>query len=76
MTVMADMSHPGSQGDVINHWQPVHSLMEDVVSGAKTVAAPRLLALAVAHLPPGREGHKEQLAYSPLVFARTQFIVL
>ena len=69
---MADMNHPGSQGDVINHWQPVHSLME-VVSGAKTVAA---LALAVAHLPPGREGPKQQLAYSPLVFARAQFFVL
>ena len=73
---MANVSHPGSQGDVINHWQPVHSLMEDVVSGADTVAAPCLLALAVAHLSPGREGPKQQLAYSPLVFARAQFIVL
>ena len=73
---MANVSHPGSQGDVINHWQPVHSLMEDVVSGADTVAAPCLLALAVAHLSPGREGPKQQLACSPLVFARAQAFVL
>ena len=49
-TLLADVSHPGSQEDVVSNWQPAHSLVEDVVSGAEIAVAPCLPALAVTHL--------------------------
>ena len=51
VTLLADVSHPGSQEDVVSNWDPAHSLVEDVDSGAKIETAPCLLALAVACLP-------------------------
>ena len=52
-TLLNDISHPGSQEDVVSSWEPAHSLVEDAISGAEIVAAPCLLALA---LPLGGEG--------------------
>ena len=49
MTLLVDVNRPGSQEDLVNNWEPAHSLVEDAVSGAEI--APRLLALAVACLP-------------------------
>ena len=49
MTLLADVNHPGSQKDVVSNWKPIHSLVEDAISGAEI--APCLLALAVTHLP-------------------------
>ena len=49
VTLLADVSHPGSQEDVVSNWQPAPCLVEDAVSGA--MIASRLLALAVACLP-------------------------
>ena len=49
MTLLADVSHPGYQEDVISNWEPAHSLVEDAVSG--TEMAPCLQAMAVARLP-------------------------
>ena len=51
MKLLADVNCPGSQEDVVSHWQPSHSLVEDAVSRGNTAAAPCLPALAVAHLP-------------------------
>ena len=51
MTLLVDVDHPGSQEDVVNNWEPVHSLLEDAVSGAEIAAAPCLLAMAVTRLP-------------------------
>ena len=45
-----EVNHPGSQEDVVSSWETAHSLVEDAVSGAEIVAAPCLLALAVASL--------------------------
>ena len=50
MTLLADENRPGSQEDVIINSQPAHSLVEDVVSGAKIAGAPCLPSLAVVHL--------------------------
>ena len=49
-TLLADVNHPGSQEDLVSNWEPVHSLVEDAVSGAEI--APHLPALAATHLPP------------------------
>ena len=49
VTLLADVNRPGSQEDLVSNWEPARSLVEDAVSGAEI--APRLLALAVAHLP-------------------------
>jgi len=52
VTLLADVSHPGSQEDVVSSWEPPHGLVEDAcISGAEIAAAPCLLALAVASLP-------------------------
>ena len=52
VTLLADVSHPGSQEDVVSSWEPAHGLVEDAcISGAEIAAAPCLLALAVASLP-------------------------
>ena len=50
MTLLTDVNHPGSQEDMVSSWEPAHSLVEDGVSGAETVAAPCLPALAVTSL--------------------------
>ena len=79
VTLLADVNHPGSQEDVISNWQPSHSLVETVVSGAEIVEATCLLALAVVcrSLSASRKGGlKMAYSYSPLVFARAQFFVL
>ena len=47
--LLADVNHPGSQEDLLRNWEPAHSLVEDAISG--TEIAPRLPALAGAHLP-------------------------
>ena len=49
-TPLEDVNYPGFQEDMVSNWEPAHSLVEDVVSGAKAAAAPCLLALAVAGL--------------------------
>ena len=49
VTLLADVNHPGSQEDLVNNWEPAHSLMENAISGAEI--APHLLALVVSHLP-------------------------
>ena len=51
MTLLADVNHLGSQEDEVSNWEPAHSLVEDVISGAEIAAAPCLLALAVSRLP-------------------------
>ena len=37
---LVDVICSGSQEDVVINWQPSHSLVEDVVSGAMIAAAP------------------------------------
>ena len=63
-TLLADVNCPGSQEDLVNNWEPAHSLVEDAVSGAEI--APCLLALAVTRLPlclqQGRGPVRTQLA--------------
>ena len=54
MILLKDVNHPGSQEDLVSNWEPAHSLVEDAISGAEF--APRLLVLAVAHLPPAGDG--------------------
>ena len=51
LTLLAHMSHPRSQEDMISDWQPSHSLAGDVVSGAEIAGSPCLLLLDVMHLP-------------------------
>ena len=46
---LADVNRPGSQEDLVSNWEPAHHLVENFVSGVKTV--PCLLALAVTCLP-------------------------
>jgi len=48
-TLLADVSQPVSQEDMVSNWEPAHSLVGDVVSGAQI--APCLPTLAVARLP-------------------------
>ena len=48
MTLLADVSHPGSQEDLVSNWKPTHVLVKDAISGAEI--APCLPALAVACL--------------------------
>ena len=56
MTLLADVSCPGSQEDVVSNWEPPHSLVEDAVSGAETEAAPCLLYLLHACLSASGKG--------------------
>lgn len=71
MMLLAHMNHQGSQEDVVSNWQPAHSLVGNVVSGAKIVAAPCLhLWLSCTCLSASRESHKWQLTCSPLLFTR------
>ena len=49
MTLLVDVNRSGSQEDLVSNWEPVRSLVEDVVSGAEF--APCLPAPAVARLP-------------------------
>ena len=51
MTILVDVNTPGSPEDMVSNWEPVHSLVEGVISGAEITAAPCLPALAVTHLP-------------------------
>ena len=76
MTLLADVSHSGSQEEVASNWEPAHSLVEDAISVAKIVAAPFLPALAVTGLPLclcGRGAYTNPTG-SPLIF--TQSFVL
>ena len=50
MTYLADVNCPGCQEDGCSSGEHAHSLVEDAVSGAKTVAAPCIQALAVTYL--------------------------
>ena len=72
-TLLADVNHPGSHEDIVSNWKHAHSLVEDAVSGAETVAAPCLPALAVTCLPLGGwgEGACVQPASSPLEFVQS-----
>ena len=47
VTLLADVNHTGSQEDMVGNRKPAHSLVENVVSGAKIAAAPCLQALAI-----------------------------
>ena len=51
MTFLANVNCPGSQEDTVGNWQPAHSSVGGVVSGAEIAVALCLLPLAVAHLP-------------------------
>ena len=53
-TLLADVTHPGLQEDLVSNWEPACSLVEDAVSGAEF--APCLPALAVTCLPPAGDG--------------------
>ena len=64
-----DVNHPGSQEDLVRHWEPAHSLVEDAVSGAEI--APRLPVLAVTACLSGRGWASLQPASSPLAFAQS-----
>ena len=35
VTLLADVSNPVFQEDLISNWEPAHGLVEDAVSGAK-----------------------------------------
>ena len=48
-TLLVEVNCPGSQEDLVSNQEPVHSLVEDAVSGAKLTPSP--LALAVTRLP-------------------------
>ena len=50
VTHLADVNCPGCQEDGCSNGEYAHSLVEDAVSGAKTVAAPCIQALAVTYL--------------------------
>ena len=65
MTLLADLSLPGSQEDMGSNWLSVHSLVADAISGAKTAVISYFLPLAVLHLPLCFWGHKWQLAHPP-----------
>ena len=71
MTLLADVNHLGSQEDEVSSWEPAHSLVEDAISGAETVAAPCLQACLSAS---GQGGAGMEPAGSPLV--STQSFVL
>ena len=49
VTLLADVSHPGLQEDLVGNWEPVYSLVEDASLWGQD--CPCILALAVAHLP-------------------------
>ena len=51
MPLLADVSRLVSQEDVVSTWEPVHSLLENAVSGTEIEAAPCFPALAVTCLP-------------------------
>ena len=77
MKLLAHMNRQGSQEDVVSNWQPVHSLVGNVVSGVKIVAAPCLhLWPSCTCLSASRESHKWQLTCCPLLFARVRSFVL
>ena len=59
MTFLADVNQPGFQEDVVSNWEPAHSVVEDVVSGAEIEAVPCLLALTVAHLSLCLQGKRD-----------------
>ena len=50
-TLLADVSHLGSQEYMVSNWEPTYNLVEDAVSGAEIAAVPCFVALAVEHLP-------------------------
>ena len=76
--LLTHMNHQGSQEeDVVSNWQPAHSLVGNMVFGAKIVAAPCLhLWLSCTCLSASREGHKWQLTCSSLLFVRVWSFVL
>ena len=78
MTLLVAVDHLGSQEDMVSNRQPAHSLVEDVVSGSdRSGPLPSDSGCCTpASLLLGREGPKWQLAYSPLVLARAQSLVL
>ena len=49
-TLLADFNCPESQEDLVSNWEPVHSLVEDALSGVEF--ARHLLALAATRMPP------------------------
>ena len=55
MTLLAGVSHPESQEDLVSSWEPAHSLVEDAISVAEVAADP-CLWLKPASLPLGGEG--------------------
>ena len=62
-TLLADVSHPGSQDDLVNDWEPAHSLVEDALFW---------LWLSPACLSASSGGWAlPQWASSPLVFAQS-----
>ena len=68
MTLLADVNHQESQEDLVSNWEPVRSLVKNIVSGAEI--APHFLALAVARLPLCLWwGMCQSVSSSPLVFA-------
>ena len=65
VTLLVDVTHPGSQEDVISSWEPAHSFVEDAISGAdcSSPLSSSSGRLKPASLPPGGEGPvRSQLA--------------
>ena len=70
MTLLVDVNYPGSQEDLVSSWEPVRSLVEDAISGAKIT--PFYLWLSLAYLSASGGGWASlQPASSPLVFAQS-----
>ena len=69
-TLLADVSCPGSQEDLVSNWEPARSLVEDAISGAEIALF--WLWLPSACLPASGRGWAGLLpASSPLVFAQS-----
>ena len=71
-TLLEDVNCPGSQEDLVNNWEPAHSLVENASSGAEI--APCLPALSIARLPLylwQGGGAGPQPASSLLIFAQS-----
>lgn len=77
VTLLANINHPGSQGNIVSNWQPADSL-----AGVSTLwlslqwpLAFNLWLLCIC-LSASREGCKGQTACSPLVLTRAWLFIL
>jgi len=69
---LADMNYPEFREDVVSNWQPAHSLAGVAVMGTKMQRPLAFhLWLSCTCLSASKEGHKWQLACSPLLFTQS-----